>query len=74
MDTSIDLYSFKNVIQFALSGIYHVSPCLAYTAVHHNRLYATALILLVSISNKRLAPRDGLEPPTRWLTASCSTC
>ncbi len=22
---------------------------------------------------KNLAPRDGLEPPTRWLTATCST-
>lgn len=21
----------------------------------------------------KLAPRDGLEPPTRWLTATCST-
>jgi len=20
-----------------------------------------------------LAPRDGLEPPTQWLTATCST-
>jgi hypothetical protein len=20
-----------------------------------------------------LAPRDGLEPPTKWLTATCST-
>ena len=22
---------------------------------------------------ERLAPRDGLEPPTQWLTATCST-
>ena len=22
---------------------------------------------------KKLAPQDGLEPPTRWLTATCST-
>lgn len=23
--------------------------------------------------NKDMAPRDGLEPPTQWLTATCST-
>lgn len=23
--------------------------------------------------DKRVAPRDGLEPPTQWLTATCST-
>lgn len=51
-----------------------VSNILTYTLVHHIRLCATSLTILVSNSSESLALPVGLEPTTLWLTATCSTC
>ena len=50
-----------------------VSNILTYTLVHHIRLCATSLTILVSNSSESLALPVGLEPTTLWLTATCST-